>query len=53
VSCKTQEWKKDVFHGSPGGQYRFDTIDGHASVIFEDYDNEAIFVLINGQIESK
>lgn len=51
VSCKTKQWKADVFHGSPGSHYLFDTDNGNAYVIFGDANENAKYLLIDGKMK--
>lgn len=52
ISCKTLKWKMDVFHGSPGGYYYFDIVDGNIHVNFGDANSSAEYLLLNGEIKN-
>lgn len=52
ISCKTSKWKMDVFHGSPGSHYYFDSVDGNIYVNFGDANSSAEYLLLNGKLKN-
>ncbi|EHL3470459.1 hypothetical protein LAN87_003504 [Salmonella enterica] len=53
VSCKTKQWKTDVFHGSPGSYYLFDIDNSNVYVIFGDANENAKYLLIDGGMKKQ
>lgn len=51
ISCKTQQWQMDVFHGSPGSHYSFDITDDNVYVIFGDSSYSIKYLLTDEGLE--
>jgi len=53
VSCDTNQWQADVFHGAVGSSYRFITHSGYKAVIFKDNNKKVELFLTNEGLERK